>query len=290
MHIFNPSAFALFLFSVGLIATGTTEITWAEEIAVELERPQFIYAEIFFLGLIVQYFFNVTLVTLAAATALYVLNTVYTSATGIYWFLDSSITIAVFLGLHLLVTDPATSPRTDRGRFVFGALYGVGVFAVYGLLELWGAPRFYDKLLCVPILNLSVLLLDRLAVPRRSPAPQDLGHSVATTSRANLAYMAVWVGLFGWMSATDFVGTQHQGGPPPSGSRRVATSCTMPAGISVGSFATPVFAVTPTHVWMTRPCSGECRSSATIRRPNSARSRARVTWGWPAAARCWWTR
>ena len=87
-------------------------------------------------------------------------------------------------------------------------------FAVYGLLELWGAPRFYDKLLCVPILNLSVLLLDRLAVPRRSPAPQDLGHSVATTSRANLAYMAVWVGLFGWMSATDFVGTQHPGRTP----------------------------------------------------------------------------
>jgi hypothetical protein len=30
-HIFNPSAIALFIFSVGLIATGSTEITWARK-------------------------------------------------------------------------------------------------------------------------------------------------------------------------------------------------------------------------------------------------------------------
>ena len=34
----------------------------------------------------------------------------------------------MFLGLHLLVTDPSTSPRTPLGRIVFGVLYGLGVF------------------------------------------------------------------------------------------------------------------------------------------------------------------
>ena len=70
------------------------------------------------------------------------------------YFLDSEIPTAVFLGLHLLVTDPSTSPRTPLGRTIFGVLYGLGVFGLYALLGAIGAPTFYDKLLCVPLLNL----------------------------------------------------------------------------------------------------------------------------------------
>ena len=47
---------------------------------------------------------------------------------------------AVFLGLHLLITDPSTSPRTVAGKTIFGALYGVGVFALYALLGATGSP------------------------------------------------------------------------------------------------------------------------------------------------------
>jgi len=211
-HIFNPSALALFLCSVGLLATGTTEHTWAQEIAINLGRPDYIFLEIFFLGLIVQYLFDVTLVTLGAAAALYVLNTVYTLTTGAYWFLDAGIPIAVFLGLHLLVTDPATSPKTDRGRFVFGALYGAGVFAAFGLLEWWGAPRFYDKLLCVPILNIAVQFLDRVARRTRAVAG-GLGalRPGRTATRGSLVYLTVWVGLFSLMYTTDFIGKGHPG-------------------------------------------------------------------------------
>ena len=78
--------------------------------------------------------------------------------TGVPYFLDSEIPSAVFLGLHLLVTDPSTSPRTPLGRLVFGVLYGLGVFGLYSLLGAIGAPTFYDKLMCVPLLNLSVPL------------------------------------------------------------------------------------------------------------------------------------
>ena len=128
------------------------------------------------MGLIVQYFFEVTLVTFAAAATLWLLNVVYTQVTGVYWFLDSGIPIAVFLGLHLLVTDPATSPRDNYGRAIFGALYGAGVFLLYLLLERAGVPRFYDKLLFIPLLNLLVPLIDRYArtsrlATRRSRSP-----------------------------------------------------------------------------------------------------------------------
>ncbi len=67
-----------------------------------------------------------------------------------------------FLGtLHKLVTDPATSPRKTFGReVIFGAAYGAGIFALVPMLEGLGAPVFYDKLLCVPLLNLTVRALD----------------------------------------------------------------------------------------------------------------------------------
>ena len=211
-HIFNPSALALFVFSIVLILTDSTDMTWAEQIAIKLNEPENIFVVIFLLGLIVQYLFNVTLVTLAAAAALYAANIAYSSVTGSYWFLDANIPIAVFLGLHLLVTDPATSPRTNGGRFLFGALYGLGVFGAYGLLEWLGEPRFYDKLLCVPILNMSIQLLDRAASKsnwlQSLLGDTSMGHRPKAT---NGLHMVVWIALFGWMLASNFVGDEHEG-------------------------------------------------------------------------------
>ena len=206
-HIFNPSAIALFIFSLGLIVTHSTQISWGEEIAVSFDRPPHIYVEIFFLGLVVQALFSVTLVTLSAAGTLYLLNLAYTGSTGLYYFVDTNIPAAVFLGLHLLVTDPATSPRKSFGKVVFGAGYGAAVFALYWLLALIGAPTFYDKLLCVPPLNLTVRALDRASVwlesrvrlPKWAPR------------QANYAHMAVWICLFTVMLTTGFVGGQHPG-------------------------------------------------------------------------------
>ena len=77
-HIFNPSAFALFMTSVVLIATRTTPITWGKQISTTFNNPPDIYLEIFLLGLVVQGLFSVTLVTLSAAAALFALNVVYT--------------------------------------------------------------------------------------------------------------------------------------------------------------------------------------------------------------------
>src|SRR5690349_3082590 len=52
VHIFNPSAIALCIFSIGLLATANTRLTWGEEVAVTLGRPPQIYVEIFLVGLI----------------------------------------------------------------------------------------------------------------------------------------------------------------------------------------------------------------------------------------------
>ena len=134
------------------------------------------------------------------------------TATGVYYFYDAYIPIAVFLGMHLLFTDPSTAPRTEGGRLLFGVLYGAGVVAGYALLGLAGLPTFYDKLLPVPLLNRSAGLLDRVA---RSPALRRLDPARlaagAPARRRHLAYMGVWAAVFAVMSATGGAGDRHPG-------------------------------------------------------------------------------
>jgi len=209
-HIFNPSAVALFIFSVGLILTQSTNITWGQEIAVSQSRPPYIYLEIFLLGLVVQSLFSVTLVTLSSVATVYAMNLIYTHVTGVYYFTDANIPAAVFLGMHLLVTDPATSPRKNFGKIVFGSLYGVGVFGFVWLLDSIGVPPFYDKLLCVPLLNLTVRALDRASVALDT----RLRLPTWEPRRANLAFMAVWICLFAVMYSTGFLGSYHPGANP----------------------------------------------------------------------------
>jgi hypothetical protein len=220
-HIFNPSAFTLAVFSIVLIVTGTTNLTWGSDIATTVARPPHIYLLMFCLGLTVQYFFSVTLMTLSAFAALFLLGLAWHLGTGTYYFIDSNIPVPIFLGLSFLMTDPSTSPRSNVGKVIFGAAYGLSVFGMFELLERMGVPAHYDKLLPVPILNLSVKLIDRFAnsgiVGRFSRweasfAPRKL----------NLAYMAGFAALFVPMLATGYVEAPHPGSSIPFWKRAVA--------------------------------------------------------------------
>ena len=116
-HIFNPSAFTLFLFAVFLIATEQTDKTWVSQLSATLDTrlvdpASHPYLFLFLVGLVAQFLFQVTLVTLASALMLFALPSLYGAMTGTHWFVDTGIPAAVFLGLHLLITDPATSPRS----------------------------------------------------------------------------------------------------------------------------------------------------------------------------------
>ncbi len=211
-HVFNPAAFALAVFAAALLATGTSDLTRGQDIAVSQFFPPHMYLWIFLVALPGQYLFGVTSMTLAAVAATWLFGLLYFQATGVYYFYDSYVPIAVFLGMHLLFTDPSTAPRTEAGRLLFGALYGAGVVAGYALLAGAGLPTFYDKLLPVPLLNLSVGLLDRAA---RSGVLRRLGParraSLASQGRRHLAYMAAWAAVFAVMGATGGAGDRHPG-------------------------------------------------------------------------------
>ena len=215
VHIFNPSAFSLGLFSLVLIATSSTHLTWGEEIATTLSLAPHIYLFLFLAGLIVMYCFEITLVAGVAAMMLFGLSAVYAAATGVPYFIDSEIPTAVFLGLHLLVTDPSTSPRTQLGKILFGMIYGLGVFCLYALLGSLGVPTFYDKLLAVPLLNLSVRWIDRLVAVVQSQRAVSILNGQLIHSNANVPHIAVWVVMFVAMTALGATDGRHRGDSVP---------------------------------------------------------------------------
>ena len=211
-HIFNPSSFPLAVFSIALLVTGRSDMTWGQEIASTQFYPPHMYLMLFLIGLPGQYLFGVTTMTMSAVVTTYLFGLLYYAATGVYFFYDSYIPIAVFLGMHLLFTDPSTSPRTELGRLIFGALYGLSTVALYALLGHMGVPTFYDKLLQVPILNLSIKLIDRAARSTwlRRYDPGAIARSLQPRQR-HLAYMSVWAAVFAVMSAVQGVGDEHPG-------------------------------------------------------------------------------
>jgi hypothetical protein len=211
-HVFNPSAFTLTVFSLALILTGASDITWGQDIAITQFYPPHMYLFLFLVALPGQFLFGVTTMTMSAVLTTYLFGLCYYALTGTYYFFDSYVPIAIFLGMHLLFTDPSTAPRTDLGRMIFGVLYGISTIALYALLGMAGLPAFYDKLLQVPLLNLSVKSIDRVvrsdALRRFDPA--TIGRSLSV-SRRNLAYMSMWAIVFTIMSAAQGVGDRHRG-------------------------------------------------------------------------------
>jgi hypothetical protein len=212
VHIFNPSAFTLTVFSLALILTGRSDATYGQEIAVTQFYPPQMYLFLFLVALPGQLLFGVTTMTMSAVLSTYLFGLAYYAATGTYFFFDSYIPIAVFLGMHLLFTDPSTAPRTELGRMIFGVMYGLSTVALYALLGAAGLPTFYDKLLQVPALNLLVKRIDH-AVRSTSLGRLDPGRLGASLSqrRRNLTYIAVWTVVFASLSAVQGVGDRHPG-------------------------------------------------------------------------------
>jgi hypothetical protein len=170
------------------------------------------YLFLFLVALPGQILFGVTTMTMSAVVTTYVFGLAYYGITGTYYFYDSYIPIAVFLGMHLLFTDPSTAPRTELGRMIFGALYGVSTIVLYDILGRAGVPTFYDKLLQVPLMNLSIRRIDRVVrigwLRRFDPAA--FGRSLAPRRR-NFAYVSLWAVVFAAISAAQGVGDRHRG-------------------------------------------------------------------------------
>ncbi len=192
--------------------TGASGITRGQEIAVTQFYPPHMYVFLFLIGLPGQFLFGVTTMTMSAVLSTFLFGWAYFAVTGIYFFYDSFVPIAVFLGMHLLFTDPATSPRSELGRIIYGTLYGLSAVGLYHFLGMRGLPAFYDKLLQVPFLNLSVKAIDKLATSPmlRGLNPARLAPALVGRAR-NFAYMSVWAIIFLTLNRAHALDDDHPG-------------------------------------------------------------------------------
>ncbi len=84
-------------------------------------------------------------------------------------------------------------------------LYGTGVVVTRVVLISAGIPGVYDKLLCVPVLNLCVVSLDRFG--------DHIARFFAPTERwgrvleSNWVHMGCWLALFAVMTNTGYLQT-----------------------------------------------------------------------------------
>jgi hypothetical protein len=207
-HIFNPSSFPLGVASAILILTAASDTTLGTAIATTQFYPPHMYLVIFLVALPGQLLFGVARMTLSAVVTLFLISQVHLWATGTYLFYDSHIPLPVFLGMHLLFTDPSTSPRSTPGRILFGAMYGTCTAVFYVLLSGLGVPTFYDKLLPVPLMNLTVRAIDRLMAARPAWQITFFGR---TPARRHVAWTVLWAGIFVTLSAVRGVGDRHPG-------------------------------------------------------------------------------
>ena len=214
-HIFNPSAFPLSFVSLMLLLSGEVGLTRGVDLVGAFELPPNFYEVIFLLGLVTQALFLTTPVSLGAALSLYLLFLGAHLVCG-EPLSATPIQIQVFLGLTFLVTDPATSPKSSLGKFLFGVAYGAGVFATYIALRLQRQPAFFDKLLVVPVVNLLVPLFDRLTdwLENKAVAPSLLQSPVFV---ARYGWLAAYVALFMFIVPTLKVAKTRPYGklPPP---------------------------------------------------------------------------
>ena len=159
-HVFNPSAFALTLVSFGLILSGSRDVSRGVDIIGSFDLPPGFFEVVFLLGLVPQLVFLTTWTTFGAVAALAGLYFAVKWGAGIHLG-PTPFDPSVFLGVTLLVTDPATSPESRSGRLLFGTVYGAGIFVLCIILRLLHVPSFYDKILMVPVVNLLVPWFDR---------------------------------------------------------------------------------------------------------------------------------
>ena len=208
-HIFNPSAITLSVTALLLICVGEMGHSWGEEIARSHATAPWSYELMFVAGLLVMSLFGVGTTIISAVLTTIVLGALYFEQTGTYRYIDTAIPAAVFLGMNLLVTDPASSPKGSVGRVLYGALYGLSVFILYGVLRSFERPpvegdpgltiAFCDKLLAVPLLNLLTPSIEHVTTGL-SDWLQRQSRRGMSEPVARLALASLWALCFvGWV-------------------------------------------------------------------------------------------
>lgn len=180
-HVMNPSAFGIA--AVGLLTLMFPDLGYGDT-AREFNLPPNMTEVVLLLGLVVQTRVPVVLTSIGCFLALYAWQQVFGVMIFAPWWAPVALVIV------LLVTDPATVPKSPRGRLLYGFVAGVLMEVMAALTTAAFQQDFYAKVMCVPLANALVPQLELLVA--KIP---DLRVLRLLERRYNLAHIAIWVAL-----------------------------------------------------------------------------------------------
>ncbi|MBI1274125.1 MAG: hypothetical protein GC131_08610 [Alphaproteobacteria bacterium] len=166
-HIFNPSALAMAVVIWGAIAFEYLYALHTITIVASFEIIPHFFTYIFIVGAVSLFAARVALVAFGAFATLIATNALSLVLTDVP-LMPSLVHPNIFLALTLLITDPATAPKTKIGQLLFGISYGLSVIFAYALLSWMGKPTLFDKIIFVPVLNYLAPCFDRIRLPIRA--------------------------------------------------------------------------------------------------------------------------
>lgn len=183
-HVFNPSAIGLTLVAAYDLATGGAHTPdFAAEFAMPPNMPELILT----LALIVQLRLRLVLITLSASLGLELFGIPsFISSFGVVW-------PPMLLVLCLLITDPATIPKSPGGQALFGLTFALVTVLLQAALVAAGYHDFWAKVGAVPVVN---FLSPRFDVWARTFVPR-LGRWGAWLREhdKNRRLVTIWVAL-----------------------------------------------------------------------------------------------
>jgi hypothetical protein len=162
-HLFNPSGFGIAI--TGALCMLAPDTFGFFDLSHGFNAGPNMVELILILALIAQLRVPIVLVSIGGFIALLLLvdTQILTRPTALWG--------PVFLALCLLVTDPATIPKTPVGKLLFGAVYGSLMAVMATGLTAMGENDFFSKVFPLPLVNALVPRFDqwgsRAALRRR---------------------------------------------------------------------------------------------------------------------------
>jgi hypothetical protein len=168
-HIFNPSALGITVLGLLYMAefaqvgwTNTTVFTFVD-VSHPLTAAPNMTELILLLALIPQSRFPIVMLSISALTVMVLFGDSFGGANPLAIVPHDPLHPLwppVFLAITLLATDPATIPKTQNGKILFGLCLGLMITLGSAAMNGSGGDDYFTKVLPIPILNLLIHRLD----------------------------------------------------------------------------------------------------------------------------------
>ena len=216
-HLFNPSAFGVCVIAIPciLMPHRLGEI----DVSHHLNTPPNMLEVILLLASFAHWRVPVVLISVSAALASRVLHPLMPLVFAAHPYTPAVDWAPIYLGITLLVTDPATTPRRPMAQVLFGAAY-MTLFAFIGSALDYNGMNFWAKMLPIPTAQLLRAGLRSLRGGAPAPGVVVAGAALQSPPRARLGRFHGGVDVRLQRKGRALRGQRPAPGPPHPGGRR----------------------------------------------------------------------